>query len=100
MSKNIIFLYGVLADKEYSNMSKLLLSIAKKIFTITPNSPRALPARELALYIQGLGGDAMACKSAKEGVEAALATASADDIVCAIGSLYIIEDVRKVMKAL
>jgi dihydrofolate synthase/folylpolyglutamate synthase len=92
--RKITFLYGVLADKEYEAMTKILLSIAKKFVTITPNSPRALPAQELAAFIQGLGGKAMARESVERGVESALEAAGEDGIICALGSLYIIQDAQ------
>lgn len=46
-NRKIIFIIGVLADKDYENMMKIA-TCAKEIITVTPNHPRALPGDKLA----------------------------------------------------
>jgi len=94
--KKITFLYGTLADKEYKEMTDILLSVAGKIYTITPDSPRALQAEDLKEYINAAGGNAIACESIEKGVLKALESVGEDGMICALGSLYIIEGVKKI----
>ena len=49
--KKMIFLTGVLGDKDYPDMINKILPLAKSFVTITPDSPRALSAQELADYL-------------------------------------------------
>ena len=45
---SIIEIVGVLADKDFTEVGRLLAPLAKKIFTVTPDNPRALSAQDLA----------------------------------------------------
>ncbi|MCI9173554.1 MAG: bifunctional folylpolyglutamate synthase/dihydrofolate synthase [Lachnospiraceae bacterium] len=44
----IIYIIGVLADKEYDKMLEIMMPLAWKVFTVTPNHPRALDGAVLA----------------------------------------------------
>lgn len=95
--KKLIFLTGVLADKDYPTMVGEMLPLAKQFFTITPDSDRAMPAPELTEYLRGRGAEAASCETTREGVERALAAAGPEDVVCACGSLYMIGEVRHLL---
>lgn len=92
--KRIIFLTGVLADKDYPAMMGELLPLAREFFTLTPDSPRALDAGELAVYLKMRGAKASPCGSVREGLDRALAAAGAEDVVCVCGSLYMVGEAR------
>ena len=93
--KRLIFVTGVLADKDYPAMMGELLPLAREFFTLTPDSPRALPAGELAAYLETRGAKAAPCGSVREGLDRALAAAGPEDAVCVCGSLYMIGDARR-----
>lgn len=92
--KKITFVTGVLADKDYDRMMKMLLPLAKEFLTITPPSPRALPAEELAEELQKKGAKATFFKELKEALSAAMSSAYSDDVICVFGSLYFLGEVR------
>jgi len=92
--KKIVFLTGVMADKDWAGMMGRLLPLAKEFFTLTPDSPRALPARELAEYLKKQGAGAVPCGSVREGIGLALGAAGPEDVVCVCGSLYTIGEAR------
>lgn len=92
-----VFLTGVMADKDYTAMLAPVLPLAKHVVTVTPNTPRALPAEQLAAHISRMGGEATACQSIQEGVETAISLAGTAGIVCAFGSLYMAGDIREVV---
>ena len=92
--KKLIFLTGVLADKDWTAMMGELLPLAKEFYTVTPDSPRAMPARELAGYLRGQGVKAVPCGTVRDGLDRALAAAGPQDVVCACGSLYMIGEIR------
>lgn len=95
--KKILFLTGVLGDKDYPAMLEQLIPLAKAFVTITPDSPRALPARDLAQYLTRSGVEATFCDTTAQGVEQVLAMAGAEDVVCICGSLYMIGEVRHIL---
>ena len=46
--KNLYYIFGVFADKDYEKVIELTAPLAKRIVTVqTPDNPRALPAEEL-----------------------------------------------------
>lgn len=95
--KKLIFLAGVLADKDWQQMLSRALPLAKAFVTVTPPSNRALSADALAAYLRDRGMDACAAASLEEGVEAALALAAPDDAICAWGSLYSVGELRHIL---
>lgn len=95
-----IFLIGVMADKDVARMLNQIVPFAREVFTVTPNNPRAMPAAELAIRIAALGVPAEACSSVEAGVRAAVERAGRDGVVCALGSLYMLGDVRQAVARL
>ena len=85
------FLAGILADKDYRHMLDLIAPFAKRFVCITPDSPRALPAEDLAAEVLQRGIPARACESIEAGVREALE--GGEDTV-AFGSLYMAGRVR------
>ena len=95
--KKIRFLVGVMADKDYGDMMGRLLPLAKSFVTITPDSPRALSARDLAAFLEGKGAQATPCESVEEGLRAVLAQSAQEDVICACGSLYMVGELRHLL---
>lgn len=89
-----VLLTGVLADKDYAALFSLLDPAADAYICVTPDSPRALPAAELAAFLARFGKPAQACDTIQDGVDAALKAAGKDGMVCAVGSLYMAGEIR------
>ncbi len=89
-----IMLIGVLADKDYKSMLKILNFKADQFICITPPSPRALPAEELAKELKRFGKPVKVCETIEAGVTAASDAAGKQDLVCAVGSLYSVGPIR------
>ena len=68
----IVFLMGMLADKDYRAVIDIISPFAASFVCLTPDSPRALPAEDLAEELRSRGFTACACGSAQEGIETAL----------------------------
>ena len=71
----IVFLMGMLADKDYRAVIDIISPFAAAFVCLTPDSPRALPAQKLSEELRGRGFSAVACATAEEGIETALAIA-------------------------
>lgn len=90
----ITFLTGVLADKDYPAMYRQAAELAARFITVTPQSPRALDAAELAAHLKQYAVPVIPAGTIAEGVETALRMAGEDGVVCAFGSLYMAGAVR------
>lgn len=95
--KKLIFLTGVLADKDWTAMMEQLLPLAREFYTITPDSPRAMSAAELAAWLESRGARAVPCGTVRDGLDRALAAAGPQDVVCVTGSLYMIGEARHLL---
>ena len=89
-----VLLTGVLREKLTEEMLDCLQSVADEAVTVTPDSPRALKAEELAGLLREKGMNTYAAKNLKEGLAQALELAGEDGIVLATGSLYFIGALR------
>lgn len=99
--EKIIFLMGVMADKDVASMIGALAPLATEFVTIAPDYPRALAADQLAEKIKTLTGKpATAAKDIPEGCALAMEKAGYRGVVCAIGSLYGVGDVTRELKKL
>ena len=89
-----VLLSGVLADKLQPDMLGQMVHIAREIVTVTPDTPRAMPAAEYADRLNACGGHATPATTLAEGLQTALAMAGEDGVVVAAGSLYFVGALR------
>ena len=92
--KKAVFLLGVLADKDYPSMMQLMIPYAAKFICLTPDSGRALPAKDLAEFFRSLGVEAESCETYEEGILRAVEDAGKDGVVVSFGSLYLAGHIR------
>ena len=97
--QKVVFLLGVLADKDYETMLARLLPYGKEFICLTPDSPRALGADELCAYLRAKGASAVSCNTAAEGVRRALEESGGETPVVACGSLYLMGEIREAVKS-
>lgn len=95
----ITALTGVMADKDYADMYRIVEPYITRFVTVTPCNPRALPAQQLAEDLCRYGKAATACESVEEGVRTAIAQTEPEGAVVAFGSLYMVGDIRAAAKA-
>ena len=86
-------LTGVLGDKDYAHMYGQLATQAARFVTVTPHSPRALPAADLSVMLSTLGKPVTTCDTIAHGVDTALSLTQPDGAVLCCGSLYLLGDV-------
>lgn len=87
-NKRIIYIMGVLRDKEYEKIIGLTHSYADQIITITPpENPRGMGAYELAARIAEVHPQVTAADSLEEAVEMSCLLAGKEDVIIAFGSL-------------
>ncbi len=92
----VVVLMGVMADKAYESYPEILSGLAERVFTVSPDNPRALDAGTLAKTFESGGIGAEACGSIDEGVKLAGEYAKSRGLpLLIIGSLYLYKDVIK-----
>lgn len=96
--QKIVFLVGVMADKDLSHMIEYLSPIAERFIAVRPQVPRAMAAEELAKRLSQTGVPSESFPTIESGVRRAISAAGADGAVCAIGTLYFSGEVREAVK--
>ena len=81
-------------------MVELLTPLADEIIVTEVNSPRRLVAEALAKEIYKYNKNIFIEKDAKKVIEKALEFAEQDDLILFAGSLYLIGEIRELLKLL
>ena len=85
----IRFILGILADKNVSEMLRLVAPLAQDIAIITPPSDRAMDGDTLAAQLRQIcQAPVTVFPTIREAAAAVLGTAVPEDVICATGSLY------------
>ena len=88
--ERVLLLSGVMADKDYTDMIRDLVPVAREVFTVTPDNPRSLAAADYAAAFRAAGITATAFDTVGEGVARAVARARETGLpLIALGSLYL-----------
>ncbi len=96
--RKVIYIMGVLADKEYDRMIEIMFRPEERVFTVTPQNPRALDAGTLTKQLSRKNIRASYCENAKDAVLYALQEAQDEDVILAFGSLYYLREIREAYK--
>lgn len=86
-NSKIIFIMGVLRDKDYVQILEILSGIPSEIFTITPDNPRALSGEELRLAALQYHSKVIACDSIDMALIKAKEAAGSEGMILIFGSL-------------
>lgn len=98
-NRKIIYIIGVLADKEHEKMLEILLPFAWKVFTITPNNIRALDGKILAKEARKYHSDVTYGKNLGQVVEEAITYAREKEaIIVSFGSLSYLGELREILR--
>ena len=93
--KKVILVLGMLGDKERSKVVAELTPLAASVVITKPNSPRAGDWELLAYEARKFVDKVVLIESITEAVDAALAMAGEEDLVCITGSFYMVAEARE-----
>ncbi|MDF2616277.1 MAG: folC [Sedimentibacter sp.] len=96
--KKITLFYGMLKDKNPESVLSYLFPISKKIYTITPNSPRAMSSHEMAEMIRKHTDVETVALNNSEDIIDIIDNMDKDEVAAFVGSLYMIGEVRTIIK--
>ena len=88
------FVIGVSSDKNLGAMASELRALAGTVFATSSVHPRAMPATKVAEALRSEGFSVTETSSVAEAVDAALAGAKEDEVVCVLGSLFVAAEAR------
>ncbi|NTV79161.1 MAG: bifunctional folylpolyglutamate synthase/dihydrofolate synthase, partial [Clostridiales bacterium] len=99
-NKKIIYIMGVLKDKEYEKIAGLTVHLANQVITITPpNNPRGLHAYELAKIVKEYNENVTAADSLAEALEMSYLLADEETVIIVFGSLSYLGEMIAIIKS-
>lgn len=100
LAGTLVVVVGMLAGREPAELLEALGAVdAGFLVACTPDSPRAIPAPQVAAAADSLGIAAEAVPSVEDALGRALAVAGPDDFVLVSGSLYVVGPARTALAA-
>lgn len=90
-----IFIVGVFADKEYEEILKVTAPFAKTILTVTTNTDRALPSKELKEVAERYCKEVVDAGTIGQAISLAKEMAESGDYILCFGSLSFLGDVYR-----
>jgi len=93
--KEIVFLLGILQDKDVKGIVNSLIRCNDKVVVVAPMSERAGNPKDIAREIEAAHIET--AESIREGLSQAYQLAGEEGILCIAGSLYLIGSARKII---
>lgn len=98
-NRRLIFMIGVLADKDYKSILRILAPMADTIITLTPANQRSLPSYKLADEARAYCGRVYDENDLDCAIRRAYIEAEEGDVIIAFGSLSFLGSLVSILKA-
>jgi dihydrofolate synthase/folylpolyglutamate synthase len=95
----VIFVLGILGDKDYGGMLQEITRVPCSIMVTEPKTVRSVPARDLQKAATEVGLEARLTSGVAAAVAAALSEADDHDLICITGSHYVVGEARSFLQA-
>jgi dihydrofolate synthase/folylpolyglutamate synthase len=95
----VVFVLGILGDKDYRGMLQEITRVPCSILVTEPKTVRSVPAGELLKAATDMGLSAQGSSGVEAAVASALADAEDHDLVCITGSHYVVGEARSFLHA-
>ena len=93
-----VLLSGMMADKDIGTMTRMFTECVQCVVTTQPAVPRSMQAQELAQAFEAQGANAQAVADPAQALACAREMAGADGTVLVAGSLYLIGEIRGLLR--
>lgn len=97
---NLYLIIGILSDKEVDKMTSIITPMAKEVVAVTPHSDRAEIAIELKKNIEKFNKNVSDFQEYEDAYKYIVNKSDKNDLIVITGSLYMIGDMRKIIKKL
>jgi len=98
--KKVIFVLGVLPDKEQAKIVQELAQLAKAVIVTRPDHPRATNWSSVATLARKYMDRVYLSEKIPDALSMAFSLAAEDDLVCVTGSLFLVAEAREVLIAM
>jgi len=95
LNKGIIYVTAMNRDKDINGMINIMASNATKVFTVSVDEARGEDPAILAQNFKSVGVNALSCDNVEEALSKALDHAGLNDVICCVGSIYLVGAVRQ-----
>ncbi len=93
--KKLIFIFGVLKDKDYKAMLKKLLPLGDRLILTSPDTERAMPPEAIVPVAKQYLRRIEVVKNSRDALKRALSVADQNDLICVTGSLYLVGEIKR-----
>ena len=93
--KKLIFIFGVLKDKDYKAMLKKLLPLGDRLILTSPDTERAMPPEAIVPVAKQYLRRIEVVKNSRDALKRALSIADKNDLICITGSLYLVGEIKR-----
>lgn len=95
---DMILILGILADKEVEKIVKTIVPLAKRVMAVTPKDKRGQIAGKLKTIIEKYNSNCEDFNDYEKAYRKALSYCNREDLILVCGSLYMVGDMRKIIK--
>jgi len=92
--RDITLVIGILSDKPYEKILKILVPLCKRVICTKPKIDRALPVETIENISRKIVSDVITVPKVDRAVQTALQKAKPNDVVCVAGSLYVVGEAK------
>lgn len=93
--EDLVLVLGILADKDYEKMTRILVPLAKKVIVTQSTSPRAATTEQVAAIARQMSAHVEEVVPVAAAVERAQVVADSDDTILVTGSFTTIAEVPR-----
>uniref|UniRef100_A0A7C4VRG1 Dihydrofolate synthase/folylpolyglutamate synthase n=1 Tax=Desulfatirhabdium butyrativorans TaxID=340467 RepID=A0A7C4VRG1_9BACT len=92
--RDITLVIGILSDKPYEKILKILVPLCKRVICTKPKIDRALPVETIENISRKIVSDVITVPKVDRAVQTALQKAKPNDVICVAGSLYVVGEAK------
>ncbi len=95
--RKITLVTGILDDKPYAKILRVLLDVCDRVVLTQPEIDRSLPPETLAEIARTMIADVSVISQVGQAIQYAVEITNPEDVVCIAGSLYLVGDAKKAL---
>ena len=96
--RNLVLMLGMLEDKDIDTVLEILMPVFDRVVVTEPDNPRKISADKLKAKIEKYTGNVEAVEKIEDALERVLEVAEEGNVVISAGSLYMIGEVRTLLR--
>ncbi len=94
----LFFVLGLLRDKNFQAVSKIVAEAGDWVYVVSPSSERALSAKILGEELAKHSVNFVVCENIEDGIQRVKDNAGRDDLICVTGSHYLVGEFLSLQK--